>query len=176
MIESESRRPAPKVFELIPEKDYLVISAAGDLPLPDHEELEELCIQADQRCAPPTLGPAADAILTLAELVAGGLATNAATAGYPALRAYLGRLLSALHRSDSEAQPETPIGAGASEAVVSEVEQAVGAAVGGTATELSLAPADTDGLQAVVKIKNGALVDIRADLTGMVVSITIRDA
>lgn len=66
--------------------------------MPDAEVLEEMEVQADQRSAPPTLGAVSDALLTVAEAVAGNFLTSTVAASYPALGRYVDRVKEVLHR------------------------------------------------------------------------------
>ncbi|MEY9906288.1 hypothetical protein ABIA35_002505 [Catenulispora sp. MAP12-49] len=175
MIAPNSGLAAPAIFELIPGKDFLVISRTGSAPLPDDEELEEIRIHADQRCAPPTLGPVSDAVLNVAEAVAGGVTTYATTTNYPAMRAYLKRLIAAVHHREAADAAGAPEASGVpAEAATTEVEQAVTAVAGRPVKNIRLEAGPDGALHTVVAVKDDMVVDVASDPTGQVVCITFR--
>ncbi len=67
----------PTVLELVPGEHYVVFFDATDGDLPDADAIEELKILAQADRGKEVLGPAeAQAVISLADAVAGGLITN----------------------------------------------------------------------------------------------------
>jgi hypothetical protein len=87
IAQADAETDGVRVFELIPGTDFLVLFAGVDTP--DEDVLEELADQADQRCAPGTLGAGLATLETFAQWAASGILGNAAWVPFPATIAYL---------------------------------------------------------------------------------------
>lgn len=184
--------PAPSVFEPIPGRDYLVVFDDGVIPLPDAEVLEELEIQADQRCAAQTLGGVSDALLTVAEAAAGNVLTSVIAATYPALGRYLGRVKELLHHpggrpaeavGEAGAARRTPDPAPPPAApppapqVARRTRIALEITVGAPAGEPDLRrDPETNALRARVRTSTGSVVEVRAEPTARFICITVDEA
>jgi len=78
MIRHVAESPSgPTVLELVPGEHYVVFFRVADGDLPDEDAVEELKILAHAELGKEVLGPAeTQAVISLAEAVAGGLITN----------------------------------------------------------------------------------------------------
>lgn len=189
--------PTPSVFVLIPERDYLVVFDDGVIPLPDAEVLEELEIQADQRCAPATLGAVSDALLTVAEAIAGNVLTTAIGAAYPALGRYLGRVKEVLRRPRSrpaalaagecapageagtaQPAPDHPQPPTAAQRPAPQVAQRTRIALKATVGDLAGEPElrrdpETTALRARVQTSTGSVVEVRVESSARIICVTV---